>query len=104
MRRNRRVVYTAARTHRPRRISSKFHNGLHAVTALAAADMSLAGVERVIPPDEVIQAMYAIGNEMPETLRETGLGGLAATPTGKALRQKIFKTPCQKGDDASELS
>lgn len=79
-------------------------NGLHAVTALAAADMSLAGVESVIPPDEVIQAMYTIGNEMPETLRETGLGGLAATPTGKALRHKIFKTPCQKGDDSSELS
>ena len=65
-------------------------NGLHAVTALAAADMALAGVRSVIPPDEVIHAMYAIGNEMPESLRETGLGGLAATPTGKRLREKLF--------------
>ncbi len=65
-------------------------NGLHAVTALAAADMALAGVRSVIPPDEVIHAMYAIGNEMPESLRETGLGGLAATPTGKRLRERLF--------------
>jgi L-serine dehydratase len=65
-------------------------NGLHAVTALAAADMALAGVRSIIPPDEVIQAMYEIGNEMPSTLRETGLGGLAATPTGKAMKVQIF--------------
>ncbi|WP_282200196.1 L-serine ammonia-lyase, iron-sulfur-dependent, subunit alpha [Collibacillus ludicampi] len=65
-------------------------NGLHAITALAAADMALAGVKSIIPPDEVIQAMYEIGKEMPESLRETGIGGLAGTPTGKALREQIF--------------
>lgn len=65
-------------------------NGLHAVTALAAADMALAGVQSIIPPDEVISAMREIGNEMPASLRETGLGGLAATPTGKRLRRQVF--------------
>lgn len=70
-------------------------NGLHAVTALAAADMALAGVKSIIPPDEVIQAMYEIGNEMPESLRETGLGGLAATPKGKRLKEQLFGKPCE---------
>lgn len=65
-------------------------NGLHAITALAAADMALAGVRSVIPPDEVIQVMHEIGQEMPVSLRETGIGGLAGTPTGKALRRQIF--------------
>ncbi|PWI57026.1 L-serine ammonia-lyase, iron-sulfur-dependent, subunit alpha [Sulfoacidibacillus thermotolerans] len=65
-------------------------NGLHAITALAAADMALAGVKSVIPPDEVIQVMQAIGQEMPLSLRETGIGGLASTPTGKRLRESVF--------------
>ncbi len=71
-------------------------NGLHAITALAAADMALAGVRSIIPPDEVIQAMYEIGNELPASLRETGLGGLAATPKGKALRERVFGKPNEK--------
>ncbi|WCN36185.1 L-serine ammonia-lyase, iron-sulfur-dependent, subunit alpha [Aneurinibacillus uraniidurans] len=65
-------------------------NGLHAITALAAADMALAGVKSIIPPDEVIQVMHEVGTEMPASLRETGIGGLAGTPTGKALREKVF--------------
>lgn len=65
-------------------------NGLHAITALAAADMALAGVKSIIPADEVVSAMYQIGNEMPLSLRETGIGGLAGTPTGRALRKKVF--------------
>ncbi|QQE77531.1 L-serine ammonia-lyase, iron-sulfur-dependent, subunit alpha [Alicyclobacillus sp. SO9] len=71
-------------------------NGLHAVTALAAADMALAGVKSVIPPDQVIRAMYEIGNEMPSSLRETGLGGLAATPAGKAMREQVFGNTAEK--------
>ena len=34
--------------------------------------------------------MYKIGQTMPASLRETGQGGLAATPTGKWLEAKIF--------------
>ncbi len=68
-------------------------NGLHAITALAAAEMALAGVRSLIPPDEVIRAMYEIGQQMPISLRETGIGGLAGTPTGKRLREKVLGNP-----------
>ncbi|MBY7144196.1 L-serine ammonia-lyase, iron-sulfur-dependent, subunit alpha [Virgibacillus sp. NKC19-3] len=58
--------------------------------AIVSADMALAGVTSRIPCDEVIGAMYRIGKTMPSTLRETGEGGLAATPTGQLLKEKIF--------------
>ena len=58
--------------------------------ALLAADMALAGIKSVIPVDEVIDAMAAIGRSMPDTLRETGRGGLAATPTGMECAERIF--------------
>jgi L-serine dehydratase len=53
--------------------------------ALTAAEMALAGIRSVIPPDEVVMAMAEIGHGLPLTLRETGEGGLAATPTGRAI-------------------
>ncbi|MFP3918332.1 L-serine ammonia-lyase, iron-sulfur-dependent, subunit alpha [Lysinibacillus telephonicus] len=65
-------------------------NGLHAITAQAAADMALAGVVSIIPPDEVVHVMHEVGQRMPESLRETGIGGLAGTPTGKKLKDQIF--------------
>ncbi|HLR01843.1 MAG TPA: L-serine ammonia-lyase, iron-sulfur-dependent, subunit alpha [Virgibacillus sp.] len=58
--------------------------------AIVSADMALAGVTSRIPCDEVIGAMYRIGQTMPSTLRETGEGGLADTPTGRLLKEKIF--------------
>lgn len=65
-------------------------NAMGAAIASVSADMALAGIKSVIPPDEVVQAMYRIGRLMPSALRETALGGLAATPTAKALEAKIF--------------
>ncbi len=65
-------------------------NGLHAITAQAAADMALAGVASIIPPDEVIHVMHEVGQQMPESLRETGIGGLAGTPTGQKLKEQIL--------------
>ncbi|WP_096199323.1 L-serine ammonia-lyase, iron-sulfur-dependent, subunit alpha [Bacillus sp. FJAT-45350] len=65
-------------------------NAIGASIAIVAADMSLAGITSRIPCDEVIDAMYRIGETMPVALRETAQGGLAATPTGKALAEKIF--------------
>jgi len=65
-------------------------NGFGSVLALAGADMALAGVRSIIPPDEVILAMYNIGKTMPVELRETALGGLADTPTGRAIEKKIY--------------
>ncbi len=65
-------------------------NAAGASNALTAADMALAGIESRIPADEVVEAMYKIGLTMPSALRETGRGGLAATPTGNRLMQEIF--------------
>ncbi|WP_258729196.1 L-serine ammonia-lyase, iron-sulfur-dependent, subunit alpha [Bacillus atrophaeus] len=65
-------------------------NAMGASNAMIAADMALAGITSRIPCDEVIDAMYKIGQTMPTSLRETGQGGLAATPTGRELEKKIF--------------
>lgn len=64
-------------------------NGFGAVTALAAADMALAGVRSAIPSDEVVQVMYEVGTAMPEKHRETAKGGLAQTPTGKQIMNDL---------------
>ena len=65
-------------------------NGIYAVMAIAAADMALAGVESFIPPDEVIDAMYQIGCNMPACIRETAEGGLAITPTAIRAKNRLF--------------
>ncbi len=65
-------------------------NAMGAANAMIAADMALAGITSRIPCDEVIEAMYKIGQTMPVALRETAQGGLAATPTGRSLEAKIF--------------
>ena len=62
-------------------------NVMGAVNALACADMALAGIAGAIPCDEVIDAMASIGRCLPASLRETGEGGLAATPTGRKLAE-----------------
>ncbi|MCM3665669.1 L-serine ammonia-lyase, iron-sulfur-dependent, subunit alpha [Mesobacillus subterraneus] len=71
-------------------------NAMGAANAMVAADMALAGITSRIPCDEVIDAMYKIGQSMPSALRETGQGGLAATPTGRELEAKIFGIPLDK--------
>lgn len=65
-------------------------NAMGASNAITAADMALAGISSRIPCDEVINAMYLIGQSMPSSLRETAEGGLAATPTGRKLEEQIF--------------
>ncbi|EEJ72903.1 L-serine ammonia-lyase, iron-sulfur-dependent, subunit alpha [Lactobacillus ultunensis] len=65
-------------------------NAIGAGNALIAADMALAGCTSVIPADECIDAMKKVGHQMPASLRETGIGGLAGTPTGQAIKAKIF--------------
>lgn len=59
-------------------------NVIGAMNAVSCADMALAGVVGHIPADEVIDAMAEVGAAMSNDLRETGIGGLAGTPTGKA--------------------
>ncbi|WP_088033680.1 L-serine ammonia-lyase, iron-sulfur-dependent, subunit alpha [Evansella clarkii] len=65
-------------------------NAAGASGAIVSADLALAGIKSRIPCDEVIDAMYRIGQSMPSALRETAEGGLAATPTGRKYQEKIF--------------
>ena len=65
-------------------------NAAGAMNALTAAELALAGIESRIPPDEVIDAMQAVGEMMPAALRETGEGGIAASPTAIKFRQDFF--------------
>ncbi|EOB7591233.1 TPA: L-serine ammonia-lyase, iron-sulfur-dependent, subunit alpha [Staphylococcus aureus] len=67
-------------------------NAIGSGNALISADLALAGIESRIPVDEVIEAMDKVGRNLPASLRETGLGGLAGTPTGEAIKRKIFGT------------
>ncbi len=64
-------------------------NGMHAVHAITAAEMALAGVKSVIPADEVILAMKYIGAALPSSLRETSEGGLAVTSSALAIAEKV---------------
>lgn len=64
-------------------------NGFAASHALTAASMALSGIKSVIPPDEVVLAMTDVGSQMPSTLRETAKGGLAITPTGMKIKEKL---------------
>ncbi|AOT72781.1 L-serine ammonia-lyase, iron-sulfur-dependent, subunit alpha [Geosporobacter ferrireducens] len=65
-------------------------NAIGTANALISADIALAGIESIIPFDEVVEAMYRVGRMMPCELRETALGGLAATPTGLEIQKRIF--------------
>lgn len=61
-----------------------------AVNALTTADLVMSGVKSLIPFDDAVLAMYRVGKQMPCELRETAMGGLAATPTGIKLKEMIF--------------
>ena len=64
-------------------------NVIGAVNALTSADLANAGIRSKIPPDEVFDAMRSVGRILPDDLKETGKGGLAATPTGIAFRDNL---------------
>ncbi|NCB62411.1 MAG: L-serine ammonia-lyase, iron-sulfur-dependent, subunit alpha [Clostridia bacterium] len=64
-------------------------NVIGAMNALSAAELALAGVVNIIPCDEVIDAMRSVGDQLPVSLRETGGGGLAATPTGRRIAEEM---------------
>lgn len=65
-------------------------NVIGAVNAVSSADMAMAGIVSRIPPDEVISAMRAIGMALPCSLKETGEGGLAATPSAVEIAKKLI--------------
>ena len=65
---------------------------------VSAADMALAGVVGHIPADEVIDAMAEVGNAMSKDLRETGIGGLAGTPTGRTICEIVTMNSGEEED------
>lgn len=65
-------------------------NALGSSQAFISADMALAGISSVIPPDEVVAAMYQVGRQMPGIFKETAEGGLAVTPTAKRLTKELL--------------
>jgi L-serine dehydratase len=65
-------------------------NASAAAIAFSSSQIAIAKVNSVIPVDEVIDAMGEIGASMEERYKETALGGLATTPTAKALTKKIL--------------
>ena len=64
-------------------------NVIGAMNAVSCAEMALAGIESRIPVDEVIDCMGDVGSRIPMELRETALGGLAATPTGLRVKERL---------------
>ena len=68
-------------------------NVIGVVNAISSANLAMAGITSRIPADEVIDAMGEIGRHMPESVRETAQGGLAATPTGQKIAETVLKQP-----------
>jgi len=65
-------------------------NASGAVNAFISAEQALAGIQSVIPFDEVVEAMKYVGKAIPYEFRETALGGIAATDTAKEITKRIF--------------
>ena len=65
-------------------------NAAGASNGLTSAEMALAGIKSAVPFTEMAACMYRVGKGLPSELRETALGGCAATPTGCSLKCKIF--------------
>lgn len=65
-------------------------NAAGASNAITSAEMALAGIKSAVPFTEMADAMYRVGKKLPMELRETALGGCAATPTGCSLKCSIF--------------
>ena len=74
-------------------------NGLAAVFSMSASDLAHLGVKSFVPFDEVVHAMREVGDLMSPKIRETALGGLATTPTGLEVAERmgllrIGSNPC----------
>lgn len=65
-------------------------NAMGVSNALISAEMALCGIKHMIPFDETVVAMYKVGRSMPVELRETAMGGIAATPAACELCKGIL--------------
>lgn len=64
-------------------------NASQAVNAMVSADLALADTVCPVPADEAIEAMYRVGKQLPRELRETALGGIADSETGKRIAEEM---------------
>ena len=64
-------------------------NTFMAMLAITGAELSLAGIKSVVPPDEVIDAMYQVGTFMSPQLKESSEAGLATTKTGLKITEEL---------------
>ena len=67
-----------------------FRNASGVMNSFISADMALAGIKSIVPFEETVQAMGEVGHMLHESLRETGLGGIAGTKTGQAIRREFL--------------
>ena len=67
-----------------------FRNASGVMNAFISADMALAGIKSIVPFEETVQAMASVGHLLDESLRETGLGGIAGTKTGQSIRREFL--------------
>lgn len=65
-------------------------NASQAINALLSADLALAGQIYLIPADQVVEAMYRVGRQLPMELKETAQGGIAASPRARELAREIL--------------
>jgi L-serine dehydratase len=77
-------------------------NASAAAIANSSAQIALADVSAVIPVDECVEAMGEIGQSMEERYKETALGGLAATPTGKSIAKRVLIQDIEMLDDEDQ--
>ena len=71
-------------------------NSIGAANAIICADLALAGVCHQVPFDEMVDAMYRVGQSLPYQLRETAIGGCAGTPTGCMYRKRHIPGDAEK--------
>ena len=59
------------------------------VNAISSAQLALAGITSAITPDDTIDSMRRIGNDLPSCLKETSTGGLAVTESAKRIMEQF---------------
>lgn len=71
-------------------------NAMGVVNAMVAADMALAGIKSAIPADDTVTALCNVQVELPPSLRNSGCGGLCASPTAMRLTEERYKELARK--------
>lgn len=68
-----------------------FRNASGAINAILSSDLAMAGIKSLVPFEEVCQALNDVGESMSFRLKETALGGIAATRTGERIKREFYE-------------